>query len=360
MSSHPCSGCNADLEWSPGAGELLCPYCGTTTKVDTGESSSDTEAVPQHVVEYDLDSALESVPRGWGAEVVEHRCSLCGATSTVEPHVTATQCPFCGASQLEVQPTDQDVIRPESLLPFGIEEKAARQGFSGWVKSLWFRPNDLKRLARLDGLKGVYIPAWTFDMKSKTDWDAEAGFYYYVDVPTGDGKTRRERRTRWEWRRGKVRLDFDDWLVNASGGLSEDLFDGLLPYNTSELVPYDTRYLAGFTAERYQRDLHDAWDVGSSGMVSKIHAAVVDDIPGDTYRKLSTDIQTWDETFKHCLLPVWISAYQYKGKTYHYVVNGVTGKRDGTAPYSWVKITLAVLGVAAVVAGLYFYASQNA
>ena len=351
MSSHPCSGCNADLAWSPGSGELLCPYCGTTTTVGAGE-------LPRQVVEYDLDAALDSVPRGWGAEVVEFRCTLCAATSTVEPHVTATSCAFCGASQLEVQPTDEDVIRPESLLPFSIEEKTAHKGFAGWVKSLWFRPNDLKRLVRLDGLKGVYIPAWTFDMKSKTDWEAEAGYYYYVEVPTGDGKTRRERRTRWEWRKGNVRLQFDDWMVNASGGVSEELFHGILPYDTSNLVPYDTRYLAGFIAERYQRDLHDAWDVGSAGMVARIHNAVINDIPGDTYRNLSTDIQTWDETFKHCLVPVWISAYRYKGKTFHYVVNGVTGKRDGTAPYSWVKITLAVLAASALFAAFYFYVTE--
>jgi len=131
-----------------------------------------------------------------------------------------------------------------------------------------------------------------------------------------------------------------------------------MPFNTSELVPYDTRYLAGFTAERYQRDLHDAWDVGSTGMASRIHNAVINDIPGDTYRNLSSNIKTWDETFKHCLVPIWISAYKYKEKTYHYLVNGVTGKRDGTAPYSWVKITLAVLFGGAVMTGLYFYLTE--
>ena len=94
-------------------------------------------------------------------------------------------------------------------------------------------------------------------------------------------------------------------------------------------------------------------------MVGRIHTAVVNDIPGDTYRYLDTDIRTWDETFKHCLLPVWISAYQYKGKTFHYVVNGVTGKRDGTAPYSWVKITFAVLFVLALSAAMYFYVTES-
>ncbi|MGZ5428890.1 MAG: hypothetical protein ACXWFS_07765, partial [Thermoanaerobaculia bacterium] len=46
--------------------------------------------------------------------------------------------------------------------------------------------------------------------------------------------------------------------------------------------------------------------------------------------------------YKNGLLPVWIAAYQYAGKPYRFLVNGVTGKTDGHAPLSWVKIGLAV------------------
>jgi len=260
---------------------------------------------------------------------------------------------------MEVQPVDEDVIRPESLLPFSFEEKPARQGFSGWVKGLWFRPNDLKQLAKLDGLKGIYVPVFTFDMKSSTDWNAQAGFHYYVTVSDGKGGTRQERRTRWEWRSGNVRRRFDDWIVVASVGLTQDLFDGLLPYDTSALVPYDNRYLSGFVAERYQRDLQESWTIGRAEMEGVIDAAVRRDIPGDTHRMLTQSTQTWDETFKHCLVPVWISAYRYKEKTYHYVVNGVTGKMNGTAPYSWIKISLAILAVLGLLGALYWYETQS-
>ena len=349
MSNFPCSGCNADLQFSPGQGELECPYCGSTTSI---ASTAKEEEVPGLVIEYDLESALRDAPVGWASEVVEFQCKNCSAFTAVEPHITATSCAFCGTNQLEVQPTKEDMIRPESLLPFAIEMKEAKGSFGTWVKSLWFRPNDLKRMSKLDGLKGVYVPIFTFDMKSSTDWNAEAGFHYYVTVTGSDGKSRQERRTRWEWRSGNVRRAFDDWLVAASSGLSQDLFTGLLPYDTSALVPYQSQFLAGFIAERYQISLDGAWQIGRAGMGSVIHDAVVSDIPGDTYRSLSTETETWDKTFKHCLVPVWLSAYRYKEKTFHYVVNGVTGKMNGTAPYSWVKITLAVLLGMGVVAAI--------
>jgi Zn finger protein HypA/HybF involved in hydrogenase expression len=355
MSNFPCSGCNADLQFSPGEGELECPYCGSTTTI---ESTAKEGEAPAAVIEYDLESALQNAPVGWASEVVEFQCKNCSAFTAVEPHVTATSCAFCGTNQLEIQPTKEDMLRPESLLPFAIEKDQAKDSFGTWVKSLWFRPNDLKSTSRLDGLKGVYIPIFTFDMKSSTDWNAQAGFHYYVTVTGSDGKSRRQRRTRWEWRSGNVRRSFDDWLVEASSGLSQELFTGLLPYDTSALVPYQAQFLAGFIAERYQISLDDAWQIGRSGMGSVIRGDVVSDIPGDTYRSLTMDTETWDKTFKHCLVPVWLSAYRYKEKTFHYVVNGVTGKMNGTAPYSWVKITLAVLLGMGVVAGIV-WAAEN-
>ena len=53
-------------------------------------------------------------------------------------------------------------------------------------------------------------------------------------------------------------------------------------------------------------------------------------------------------TFKHALLPVWISAYRFHDRTFRFLVNARTGEVQGERPYSWVKITLAVL--AAIVA----------
>ena len=63
-----------------------------------------------------------------------------------------------------------------------------------------------------------------------------------------------------------------------------------------------------------------------------------------------------DVTFKHVLLPGWLAAYKYRGQSYRFVVNGQTGKVQGERPWSWVKITIAVILAAIVIgAGLYLY-----
>jgi len=57
------------------------------------------------------------------------------------------------------------------------------------------------------------------------------------------------------------------------------------------------------------------------------------------------------------LLPIWMAAYQFQGKTYRFVVNGQTGKVQGERPWSWIKIAGAVL-VVLILAGVYFYFAE--
>ena len=72
---------------------------------------------------------------------------------------------------------------------------------------------------------------------------------------------------------------------------------------------------------------------------------------------MDTDIR--DITFKHILLPVWLAAYKYRGKTYRFVVNGRTGKVKGERPWSAWKIAFAVV-IGLIVAGIVAYiASQS-
>ncbi|MNV97883.1 hypothetical protein D3C71_1930600 [compost metagenome] len=62
-------------------------------------------------------------------------------------------------------------------------------------------------------------------------------------------------------------------------------------------------------------------------------------------------------TFKHTLMPVWLVGYTYGRKSYQIIANGYTGQIAGEQPYSWVKITLAVL-FALVVAAVLLSAMQ--
>ncbi len=84
------------------------------------------------------------------------------------------------------------------------------------------------------------------------------------------------------------------------------------------------------------------------------------DIGGDDQRVGNVNTSVSDVTFKHILLPVWLAAYKYRGKTYRFVVNGRTGRVQGERPYSAWKIAFAVvIGlILALIAGFVIANSQ--
>ena len=83
-------------------------------------------------------------------------------------------------------------------------------------------------------------------------------------------------------------------------------------------------------------------------------------IGGDEQRIDSINSRYDAISFKHLLLPVWLLAYRYHDKVYQVVVNASTGEVQGERPYSWIKITLFVLGIAAVAGVIALIVSQNA
>lgn len=332
-----CPGCAAELNWTPGQGKLTCPYCGFVQE----DSAAPAPASEAPIQEYRLDRAAMDAARGWGEPRKSLVCSACGAVSDLEPHSTMTTCPFCGSSQVTPHEADQGLIRPESLVPFGVDREKAEGMFRSWLKGLWFRPSALKSTAQIESFSGVYIPAWTFDCDTASHWRAEAGYHRqerYTEVV--NGQTVHKTRTVTDWRPAHGTHDevFDDWIVQASQGLEQGDIKGLLPWDTKALVSYDKRFMAGFQAERYHVTLEAAWETGRKEMQAKIQGECARKVPGDTHRNLDVRTRYENVHFKHVLLPIWISAYRYDGKVYRYLVNGQTGKAGGTAPYSAWKI----------------------
>jgi DNA-directed RNA polymerase subunit RPC12/RpoP len=345
----PCENCGADLRWAPGVTALQCEYCGFKKVVAQAADG---------VHEKSVDVALRA-PRdlGWGAERKVIACKRCGAHTTLDPHVSASACAFCGTTAVVEAPPNAAVVRPEGLLPFRVTRETAMQSFRTWLNSLWLRPNDLKSASRIDKMQGAYIPFWTFDAATDSWWTAEAGYYYYVNVQVqvnGRTETRREQRTRWEPASGFLQLFFDDVPVPASRGVDQSLTRKLEPFPTADLAQYEPSYLSGFLAEENAVDLPEALETAKERMRDEIRAACSREVPGDTQRNLSVNTQFDALAYKNALLPIWISAYDYHGTPYRFLVNGVTGKCTGTAPWSWIKVTLLLLTIATIVMVLLF------
>lgn len=346
----PCTRCGGKLEFAPGVLTLRCPYCGAENAIEGAHGVEGSPEVEVH--ERDLHQTLADLHNS--AEMVSHesvKCDACAAEIHKPEHVTSLSCPFCG-SNIVATATAARHIKPWGVLPFMFTRRQATDTFRAWLRSRWFAPNALKRESLLDAaLSGVYVPAWTYDADTLTAYTGQRGDAYYVTV--GSGKNRHTvRKVRWLYRSGVIRHDFNDVLVLASRSLPEKLAHQLEPWDTRSVVPYRDDYLAGFKAECYQIELQDGFVIAQGRMRDYIASLVRQDIGGDEQRITSMDIDYRDVTFKHLLLPVWISAYRYRGKVYRFLVNARTGEVQGQRPYSWIKITLAVLAGLVIVGGI--------
>jgi DNA-directed RNA polymerase subunit RPC12/RpoP len=339
----PCGKCGADLLYDPSSRGLKCPFCGEARAVEAGGT----------VEERDLDEALRSAAalhdaRTPAPDVRRVSCESCGAHLVLPPEEKAGRCPFCGSVRVLEEPRDPTRLPPESLVPFSVDRVRAETLFRSWMKGLWFRPNALKRGSAVADMRGVMVPFWTFDARADSTWTALAGHHYYVTV--GSGKdARRVRQTRWVPAAGNRSDVWDDLLVCASRGLDPALVAKVQPFPLEDLVPFRREFLAGWHAEAYAVDVREAWGRAEETMRAGQVSRCASDVPGDTHMNLQVDTTLSGKRYRHTLLPVWVCAYRFRGKAFRFLVNGRTGEVQGEAPLSWVKITLLVLAVAAVV-----------
>jgi len=352
----PCDQCGADLRFDPATGQLKCDHCGNVQIINGGPWRGSA------LKELDFEAALaERLPQVEMEETRVLSCPNCGAQFEFDPDTHARECPFCATPVVADTGTSRH-IKPRGVLPFVQDERAAHQAMASWLGRLWFAPNGLKEYARKGRrMQGIYVPYWTFDADTKSAYVGERGTVYYVtETFIQDGKRvqRQVPKIRWTPASGRVARFFDDVLVLASTSLPKSYTDALEPWDLSALEPYQPNYLAGFRAEGYTVDLREGFGQARALMARVIERDVRFDIGGDQQRIHDIKTQVAAVTFKHVLLPVWLAAYKYRGKTYRFVVNGQSGRVQGERPWSAIKIAFAVI-LGLIVAAVVGYAAAN-
>jgi len=348
----PCANCGAELKYKPGSDQMKCDYCGYEEFIEQQKSSFE---------ELELEHYLNVVGTHAYTDTISLlNCKNCGANQHVEENYKSLHCVYCGEPLILEDIRNEGWIVPGAVLPIQFDHSKAREIFKKWVNGIWFAPNKLKKAA-LDpeGLHGLYIPYWTFDCNLYSQYKGMRGDYYYVSkrVKTSNGYTTvRERRTRWTPASGSVNGFIDDILINASEKKRREIPSKIAHWNLKEMVPFNQQYLAGFVTEKYTVSLKDGHHESFQRVKNTAHQWIRRDIGGDTQTISHADIKLSDETFKHILLPVYISSYRFKGKEYHFYINAQTGTISGKRPYSFWKIFLLVLLIIAIIALIVVFA----
>jgi len=345
-----CSSCGGNTLFEPASGTLKCPFCGSEKEIEKSWENS---------IEHDFLQALEKEDHSWDDEKRVFKCENCGAETLLDKDKVADFCSFCGSSHIAISEHHAG-IKPALVLPFKITRDDAVEKFKLWMKKRYFAPSKLVQSYKLDTIAGAYIPYWTFDSKTDSSYIVQIGTYYYVtEMRTvfEDGKSKQVseqvRKIRWRTEHGRYSEFFDDVLVKASRNVASGLIDKIEPFQLNGLLDYKTEYLSGFLAERYSIPLKEGWNDAKNSIDAGITNGIHGQVYGDVVNIVSVSTTYDNITYKHILVPIWISSFQFNNKVYRFLVNGQTGKVSGKSPISAVKVSIAVTVIMSIILIIY-------
>jgi len=334
---YKCPSCGADMVFDSSSGMLSCHSCGR---------QDDIESFPK-----------EFVRRVFSAEDTnEYNCRNCGAVLVTDLDTVATTCSFCGAGVVLGDRVAGE-LAPTKVIPFTISKEQAMDAFRKWCKNGRLTPRGFITADRIKSITGMYVPFWLYDINSKVQVNATAtttrtytsGNYIYTETKYYDVYR-------------NVDLNYIKVPVDASEKMNDDLMDKLEPYDYGQLKDFNTPYLAGYIAEKYNYD--------SKGLLPRITERIKrysDTYVNSTISGYSTvshtqkNMDTKDKHAYYTLLPVWMVVYDYEKSEHTFAMNGQTGKIVGKPPLSTGKIaswfggisigTFAVLKIISLIMG---------
>ena len=275
--------------------------------------------------------------RDWQPIATQVRCTSCLAVSTYDARIVGRMCDACGAPALVPCDATGAPVNPGAVLPFRMSPEDAREAVLQWIKGQGVLRRR-RQAASFETVSALYLPCWTFSAHYHCAWRGEA------EIRDGDDR----RRVAID---GVVELDFADVAIPASTTVPAEMWEKAQPFPLSELLPFDPRYLAGFTVETYAVNMWDAWDAALTKMEQDADRALKKDA-----RKNVAALESWPkwtaEHCKHVLVPLYRATYRHRGASYEVVVNGYTVKVDGTRPWDPIVDTLGAVLIIAVPIGI--------
>lgn len=340
-----CPNCGGNIVFDVEAQQFRCASCGSVQQLEPDKAE---------VEEYDFSAYREREGQHMldgGEETLT--CASCGASVFLLPQDAATVCPMCGAPQLRVC-EESNGIPVEGVVPFRLDRFEAQKIFGNWIRKRWFAPGSLKKLYAEGDLQGLYVPFWTYDAVAVAQYFGRGG--RTRTRRTHDGKT--ETYTQWFPVSGTIHGSYDDIQVCASKAVSGNLIQKVLPYDSiRNTKPYQPQYLSGYKAERYTVDGIEGFGIARQIMERDLESRAERDIMSHGYSVANvTSLQPHYDSvrYKHILVPLWKAKYGYRGKTYHYMINGETGKVSAQYPISVPKVIAVVLAALLVIGGILF------
>ena len=346
---YKCPCCNGALEFSSQLQKMKCPYCDTEFEVETLKSYD--QALKEDRQEEDL----RDLPPGqqWqdaeAGELLTYVCQSCGGQIVTDLQTAATTCPFCdNPVVMSGQLTGE--LKPDAVIPFKLDKKAAVEALKKHYAGKVLLPNAFKDQNHIEQIRGIYVPFWLFDAKA----DARIRYKATRVHSWSDSRYIYTKTSYYAVNRAGT-LDFQCVPVDGSTKMDDTLMESIEPYHYADAVDFQTAYLAGYLADKYDVDAQTS----QQRAAQRIRASTQDEFSKTVvgYSSVipeSTGVNLVDTQAKYALCPVWILNTQWNGQKFTFAMNGQTGKMAGNLPMDKNKFLKWLFGVMAAAFGLMY------
>ena len=352
LQQYKCPCCDGSIEFSSRHQKMKCPYCDTEFEMDTLQAYD--EALGQ---EQPDNMTWQTDPGGdWQEGEQEglriYQCKTCGGEIVTDETTAATSCPYCGNPVVMLGQVAGD-LKPDLVIPFQYDKKAAVEALKNHYRGKRLLPKVFSGENHIEEVKGVYVPVWLFDA------DADASIRYRATRVRSwsDSRYHYTETSHYSvFRSGH--LSFDAVPVDGSTKMDDTLMESIEPYDLSGAVDFQTAYLSGFLADRYDVSAEQSVARANERIRTSTEQAFADTVHGYTsVIPASSHVNLQNGKARYALYPVWLLNTTWNGKSYHFAMNGQTGKFAGDLPMDSGAFCRYLFGIAGAVSAAVFAAS---
>ena len=326
LQEYKCPCCGGAIEFDSSLQKMKCPYCDTEFDMETLASYDAGLKDEQDSMEWET-SAGGEWQEGEANGLRSYICRSCGGEILGDANTAATSCPFCG-NPVVMMGQFSGALRPDFVIPFKLDKNAAKAGLQKHLTGKRLLPKIFKDQNHIDEIKGVYVPFWLFD----TDADARVRYRTTKLRCWSDSEYNYTETSHFLVHRGGS-VGFEHVPVDGSSRMADDLMESIEPYDFSDAVGFQTAYLAGYFADKYDVGADESIERANERVKKSAEEAFASTVEGyDTVTAESSSVQLHGGKAKYALYPVWILNTTWKGQKYTFAMNGQTGKFVGDLP----------------------------
>ena len=347
-----CPCCDGAIEFDSSLQKMKCPYCSSEFEIaDLQAYAEATGGQMEDNMQWDTAAGTQWQP-GETEGMRIYTCNTCGGEVVGDETIGATECPFCGNPVVMIGQFAGD-LKPDLVIPFKLDKDDAIKALKKHYGGKKLLPKVFKDQNRVKEVKGVYVPVWLFDA------DAQ-GFVQYKASRVRTWSDSRYNYTETSYfnvvRGGS--LGFENVPVDGSTKMDDDLMESIEPFNIAEAVDFQTAYLAGYLADKYDVDSESSIQRVNERIKKSTEEAFASTVQGyTTVTPTMINISLANGTAKYALYPVWMLTTQWNGQKYTFAMNGQTGKLVGDLPLDKAAYWKWLVGLTAIVGAVAFAAS---